>query len=116
MTGHSLARGRHGNPRDSAVPAYSGMCASDHARGALHSSGQTGLDVFAGKTQADLVTSSRAKQCRATVGCPWVWPSWKKAQMRGLLVRSEEHTSELQSPMYLVCRLLLEKKKEWPTR
>src|SRR5437762_8621209 len=26
------------------------------------------------------------------------------------LVRSEEHTSELQSPMYLVCRLLLEKK------
>src|ERR1017187_5970916 len=28
-----------------------------------------------------------------------------------LLVRSEEHTSELQSPMYLVCRLLLEKKQ-----
>src|SRR5437762_10379935 len=28
--------------------------------------------------------------------------------------RSEEHTSELQSPMYLVCRLLLEKKKNSP--
>src|SRR5437762_7249105 len=28
------------------------------------------------------------------------------------LRRSEEHTSELQSPMYLVCRLLLEKKKK----
>src|SRR5436189_3838796 len=27
------------------------------------------------------------------------------------VTRSEEHTSELQSPMYLVCRLLLEKKK-----
>src|SRR5690348_17514555 len=27
------------------------------------------------------------------------------------LVRSEEHTSELQSPVHLVCRLLLEKKK-----
>src|SRR5437762_8408358 len=27
-------------------------------------------------------------------------------------MRSEEHTSELQSPMYLVCRLLLEKKKK----
>src|SRR4051794_41636958 len=26
-------------------------------------------------------------------------------------VRSEEHTSELQSPVHLVCRLLLEKKK-----
>src|SRR2546425_5686441 len=29
-----------------------------------------------------------------------------------LLQRSEEHTSELQSLAYLVCRLLLEKKKE----
>src|SRR5258708_11094000 len=27
------------------------------------------------------------------------------------LIRSEEHTSELQSPDHLVCRLLLEKKK-----
>src|SRR5438045_4547988 len=31
---------------------------------------------------------------------------------RGLGVRSEEHTSELQSLRHLVCRLLLEKKKE----
>src|SRR5437763_8801786 len=31
-------------------------------------------------------------------------------------IRSEEHTSELQSPMYLVCRLLLEKKKSSPHR
>src|SRR5437764_8562303 len=30
---------------------------------------------------------------------------------RNVTKRSEEHTSELQSPMYLVCRLLLEKKK-----
>src|SRR5436189_1605699 len=30
--------------------------------------------------------------------------------------RSEEHTSELQSPMYLVCRLLLEKKNEQASR
>src|SRR3712207_7803365 len=29
----------------------------------------------------------------------------------GFLKRSEEHTSELQSRQYLVCRLLLEKKK-----
>src|SRR3712207_8183187 len=28
--------------------------------------------------------------------------------------RSEEHTSELQSRQYLVCRLLLEKKKQFP--
>src|SRR5499425_3437502 len=31
---------------------------------------------------------------------------------RVVVGRSEEHTSELQSPMYLVCRLLLEKKKK----
>src|SRR5258708_30648880 len=30
----------------------------------------------------------------------------------GNLARSEEHTSELQSPDHLVCRLLLEKKKK----
>src|SRR3712207_8449650 len=29
------------------------------------------------------------------------------------VVRSEEHTSELQSRQYLVCRLLLEKKKKY---
>src|SRR5256885_6455456 len=32
------------------------------------------------------------------------------------LTRSEEHTSELQSPCNLVCRLLLEKKKTIPTK
>src|SRR3712207_7769018 len=31
--------------------------------------------------------------------------------IRSVLPRSEEHTSELQSRQYLVCRLLLEKKK-----
>src|SRR5437762_8868836 len=41
--------------------------------------------------------------------------------MGGLIIgqevaRSEEHTSELQSPMYLVCRLLLEKKKRIKSR
>src|SRR5437764_15296912 len=41
---------------------------------------------------------SRRSTCRAA-GWRWRW-------------RSEEHTSELQSPMYLVCRLLLEKKKK----
>src|SRR3712207_8597242 len=33
--------------------------------------------------------------------------------LRELRQRSEEHTSELQSRQYLVCRLLLEKKKIW---
>src|SRR3712207_9255886 len=37
-------------------------------------------------------------------------PSWERVANPGL--RSEEHTSELQSRQYLVCRLLLEKKKK----
>src|SRR5437879_13388489 len=37
------------------------------------------------------------------------WERGRPARF-GSGVRSEEHTSELQSPMYLVCRLLLEKK------
>src|SRR5256885_3794593 len=41
-----------------------------------------------------------AKPCRARLGTPVL-----------LRRRSEEHTSELQSPCNLVCRLLLEKKK-----
>src|SRR5258708_24875773 len=38
----------------------------------------------------------------------------ERPQHRLLPGRSEEHTSELQSPDYLVCRLLLEKKKCTP--
>src|SRR3712207_7079118 len=34
-----------------------------------------------------------------------------RVTVEGQAVRSEEHTSELQSRQYLVCRLLLEKKK-----
>src|SRR2546426_4534712 len=34
--------------------------------------------------------------------------------VHAIVVRSEEHTSELQSPCNLVCRLLLEKKKKKP--
>src|ERR1039457_2494470 len=34
------------------------------------------------------------------------------ARVRGIDERSEEHTSELQSPCNLVCRLLLEKKQK----
>src|SRR5208337_5395660 len=39
-------------------------------------------------------------------------PPTASADPRRTPPRSEEHTSELQSPMYLVCRLLLEKKKK----
>src|SRR5208337_5626510 len=35
-------------------------------------------------------------------------------RLRAIGERSEEHTSELQSPMYRVCRLQLEKKQQLP--
>src|SRR3712207_7512757 len=40
---------------------------------------------------------------------------WTAAGALLLVQRSEEHTSELQSRQYLVCRLLLEKKKNHPS-
>src|ERR1039457_7701400 len=40
-------------------------------------------------------------------------PSGNEAAINSLDPRSEEHTSELQSPCNLVCRLLLEKKKRF---
>src|SRR3989454_8134569 len=50
------------------------------------------VDVWINNAGADVLTGERATRSRAE--------------------RSEEHTSELQSPCNLVCRLLLEKKKE----
>src|SRR3712207_8716808 len=41
----------------------------------------------------------------------FVWIGDPQVSPDGSRVRSEEHTSELQSRQYLVCRLLLEKKK-----
>src|SRR5690348_18174754 len=65
----------------------------------LFRSGSTGqlagkpVDVPTGPQTADLVSQYTADAL-----------SWSQA-------RSEEHTSELQSPVHLVCRLRLEKKK-----
>src|SRR2546422_7754614 len=46
---------------------------------------------------------------------PWSWIACSgvaaRPSCRNVLTRSEEHTSELQSRLHLVCRLLLEKKK-----
>src|SRR5437879_12722438 len=49
-------------------------------------------------------------RCRSVTRTGLVAAVWGSAVIRP--PRSEEHTSELQSPMYLVCRLLLEKKKK----
>src|SRR3712207_7949978 len=43
-----------------------------------------------------------------------LWNTWDQTAL-DRLVRSEEHTSELQSRQYLACRLLLENKKKTAT-
>src|SRR5260370_11776983 len=64
---------------------------------------------------------TRACNCASAMGWPW-WSaprsvstsrSWTSPTPTRLPARSEEHTSELQSHLNLVCRLLLEKKKKY---
>src|SRR5260370_7244410 len=52
-----------------------------------------------------LFRSARNRRCSGSGG--WAWPL-----ANAPACRSEEHTSELQSHLNLVCRLLLEKKKK----
>src|SRR3712207_8388190 len=53
------------------------------------------------------------RECRAGVHPPTLERHLPQQELRLLETRSEEHTSELQSRQYLVCRLLLEKKKKY---
>src|SRR3712207_9022839 len=61
-------------------------------------------DRLLGQPDAHVVLPSRASRRNAS-------GSRFQARYRSRRHRSEEHTSELQSRQYLVCRLLLEKKK-----
>src|SRR5258708_17286471 len=62
----------------------------------------------AGRSDRTSCTWSRA---RAVHLSPARASGWLEAATGMSVTRSEEHTSELQSPDHLVCRLLLEKKK-----
>src|SRR3712207_8382324 len=76
-----------------------------------------------GRRQVFQLTTASGKTVRATANHPFLTydgfrplaelvPGDRIAVPRH---RSEEHTSELQSRQYLVCRLLLEKKKKLPS-
>src|SRR2546429_4552637 len=52
--------------------------------------------------------SSSGRSCFS----PWARAKEYSPVSLSILLRSEEHTSELQSRLHLVCRLLLEKKKK----
>src|SRR5688500_19637828 len=72
------------------------------------------LHSFPTRRSSDLSSSPAASSAMPS----WVsvddeLPSWlARARNSTACERSEEHTSELQSPCNLVCRLLLEKKKK----
>src|SRR5207244_11950203 len=71
------------------------------------------------------LTQIAERSLARTVGCPHrlhqrpigvilaILATLMRPQKHPGRVRSEEHTSELQSPDHLVCRLLLEKKKTY---
>src|SRR3712207_8301619 len=57
---------------------------------------------------------NRVTQAKRQAGSLFKLFVYLAAMQKGYDPRSEEHTSELQSRQYLVCRLLLEKKKTKP--
>src|SRR5258708_27673572 len=64
------------------------------------------------RTTADLSIHPKWNGLFLSLVCIWLLPFLKRSH-KNERKRSEEHTSELQSPDHLVCRLLLEKKKTY---
>src|SRR5687768_18509871 len=65
-----------------------------------------------GSLPARTTTRSESPVCGACTVTTTIWPPRRSGSPPRRLLRSEEHTSELQSRLHLVCRLLLEKKKK----
>src|SRR5690606_41688413 len=59
-----------------------------------------------------VVVDLRAARRKRDLGHRWRYPAGFAVGSAGGVIRSEEHTSELQSRENLVCRLLLEKKNK----
>src|SRR5256885_13120340 len=68
-------------------------------------------NIASREQEADLAASAVCSRRRAVCCSPTTGPGVWLLLACGGGRRSEEHTSELQSPCNLVCRLLLEKKK-----
>src|SRR5436305_7327012 len=64
------------------------------------------------RSRVELEVDSNAENARATECSSYISCCRALDPERGSMIRSEEHTSELQSRPHLVCRLLLEKKKQ----
>src|SRR5690625_6434274 len=96
----------HGGPTSSIRREFESLASATFSRGRW----RRAFAIFSpGWDTAASATAATAPSLAAPCGQPW-----RKAgfALPGWTVRSEEHTSELQSRGHLVCRLLLEKKKE----
>src|SRR2546430_5857415 len=67
------------------------------------------LNATAGAIRDERIAGVSPKNTQVSIATMLVKPSTRQSASRS---RSEEHTSELQSQSNLVCRLLLEKKKD----
>src|SRR5258708_31759812 len=90
-------------PRSTLFP-YTTLFRSEHLK-------KMGLRVLMVSGDSKKGAEAVAKEVGVEDVIAEVLPS-QKADLDGNTSRSEEHTSELQSPDHLVCRLLLEKKKQ----
>src|SRR5687767_15684409 len=81
----------------------------------LHSRGLKSTTWSIRSRRAAFIAGPQGGAQASADGAPLVRTStelWWLSRRRSSASRSEEHTSELQSLAYLVCRLLLEKKKK----
>src|SRR5207244_7626225 len=92
-------------PLHDALPIF--HCRGRRAAGPSSRSSQRGHASSKRRRKTAPSSTSKSGATPASTGnCRRMW-----AQKLWIVPRSEEHTSELQSPDHLVCRLLLEKKK-----
>src|SRR2546429_5804860 len=84
--------------------------------GSFHSNGKVLVLKLAESATTLSILKRRASRCSARVGllrnlrCGVLGIFYFSGSNSNSMTRSEEHTSELQSRLHLVCRLLLEKK------
>src|SRR5690606_41517325 len=102
---------RHGAPR--ALPSFPTRRSSDLGLRAEHLHTRSSASLFDVSHMGQLRVTSPDGEAALHAGLEAALPvdfhNWPDGLQRYTLLRSEEHTSELQSRENLVCRLLLEK-------
>src|SRR5256885_2315014 len=106
-------------PMDEASMAQAARPASAYSRNARCSRTGSGVVMPVDSMAGGMPTPSVPTRAQPLRSCSFTWASACASHQAVVVLplvpvtaRSEEHTSELQSPCNLVCRLLLEKKKK----